>query len=389
MRLIASSTMGIESVVKEECQELGFKNIQTFNGRVEFDGNFEDLVKANIHLRCADRVFIKMAEFKALTYEELFQNIKAINWQDFIEEDGEFPISWVSSVKSKLYSKSDIQRIAKKAMVEKLKETYKRDIFLENGALYAVKIQCHNDIFIIMLDTSGSALNKRGYREKQKIAPIKETMAAALVKLSKWRADEILLDPMCGTGTIVIEAAMIAKNIAPGANRNFVSEKWSIIPEGLWLNIRDEAFSNEKEGLELKIYASDIDEESVEIAKENAKKAGLEGDIVFEVKDCREIENVGKYGAVIVNPPYGERLMNEQDVDYIIKDNKEVEELYREFGKVCRKKLPKWSYYLITSYENFENIFGQKATKNRKLYNGGLKCYFYQYFGAGKNGFKN
>lgn len=389
MRLIASSTMGIESVVKEECQELGFKNIQTFNGRVEFDGDFEDLVKANIHLRCADRVFIKMAEFKALTYEELFQNIKAINWQDFIEEDGEFPISWVSSVKSKLYSKSDIQRIAKKAMVEKLKETYKRDIFLENGALYAVKIQCHNDIFIIMLDTSGSALNKRGYREKQKIAPIKETMAAALVKLSKWRADEILLDPMCGTGTIVIEAAMIAKNIAPGANRNFVSEKWSVIPEGLWLDIRDKAFSNEKEDLELKIYASDIDEESVEIAKENAKKAGLEGDIVFEVKDCREIENIGKYGAVIVNPPYGERLMNEQDVDYIIKDNKVVEELYREFGKVCRKKLPKWSYYLITSYENFENIFGQKATKNRKLYNGGLKCYFYQYFGAGKNGFKN
>ncbi|MBQ3437518.1 MAG: class I SAM-dependent RNA methyltransferase, partial [Fusobacterium sp.] len=262
MRLIASATMGIESVVKEECINLGFKNIQVFNGRVEFDGNFEDLVKANIHLRCADRVFIKMKEFKALSYEELFQNIKGIDWENYIEEDGKFPIAWVSSVKSKLYSKSDIQRITKKAIVEKLKEKYKREIFLENGALFAIKIQCHNDIFIVMLDSSGDALNKRGYREKQKAAPIKETMAAALVKLSKWRADEMLLDPMCGTGTIAIEAAMIARNIAAGVNRKFVSENWEIIPEELWLNVRDEAFSNENSDMDLKIYASDIDEES-------------------------------------------------------------------------------------------------------------------------------
>lgn len=379
MRLIASATMGLESVVKEECLDLGFRNIEVFNGRVEFDGDFKDLVKANIHLRCADRIFIKMAEFKAVTYEELFQNIKKIDWQTFIPENGEFPISWVSSVKSKLYSKSDIQKIAKKAIVEKLKEKYKREIFLENGSLYAIKIQCHNDNFIVMLDSSGEALNKRGYREKQKIAPIKETMAAALVKLSKWKSDEILLDPMCGTGTIVIEAAMIAKNIAPGVNRNFVSEKWEIIDENIWIDARDEAFSSENEDVELKIYASDIDEESISIAKENAKKAGLDNDIIFEVKDFRDVEIKSKYGAIIVNPPYGERLMNDGD----------IEKLYGDFGDFCKKSFKKWSYYIITSYENFENSFKAKATKNRKLYNGGIKCYFYQYFGAGKNGFRN
>lgn len=379
MRLIASATMGLESVVKEECLDLGFRNIEVFNGRVEFDGDFKDLVKANIHLRCADRIFIKMAEFKAVTYEELFQNIKKIDWQTFIPENGEFPISWVSSVKSKLYSKSDIQKITKKAIVEKLKEKYKREIFLENGSLYAIKIQCHNDNFIVMLDSSGEALNKRGYREKQKIAPIKETMAAALVKLSKWKSDEILLDPMCGTGTIVIEAAMIAKNIAPGVNRNFVSEKWEIIDENIWIDARDEAFSNENEDVELKIYASDIDEESISIAKENAKKAGLDDDIIFEVKDFRDVEIKSKYGAIIVNPPYGERLMNDGD----------IEKLYGDFGDFCKKSFKKWSYYIITSYENFENFFKAKATKNRKLYNGGIKCYFYQYFGAGKNGFRN
>ena len=379
MIFVASTTMGLESVVKDECLALGFKNIKVFDGRVEFEGSFKDLVKANIHLRCSDRVFIKMAEFKALTYEELFQNIKAIDWQDFIDEDGEFPISWVSSVKSKLYSKSDIQRISKKAIVEKLKEKYKREIFLENGALYSIKIQCHKDIFIIMLDSSGESLTKRGYRAQKRIAPIKETLAAALVYLSKWKADEVLLDPMCGTGTIVIEAAMIARNIAPGANRNFAAEKWSVIDKNLWTDIRDEAFSNEDLSKELKIYASDIDERSIEIAKENSEKAGVEDDIIFEVKDFKDIESPAKYGAMIVNPPYGERLMGDEN----------IEELYRNFGDFCKKKLSKWSYYIITSYENFENAFNKKATKNRKLYNGGIKCYYYQYFGDRKNGYRN
>ena len=379
MIFIASATMGLESVVKEECLALGFKNIKVFDGRVEFEGDFKDLVKANIYLRCSDRVFIKMAEFKALSYEELFQNVKAIEWQDFIDENGEFPISWVSSVKSKLYSKSDIQRISKKAIVEKLKEKYKREIFLENGALYSIKIQCHKDIFIVMLDSSGEALTKRGYRAVKRLAPIKETLAAALVYLSKWKSDEVLLDAMCGTGTIAIEAAMIARNIAPGANRNFAAEKWSVIDEKLWTDIRDEAFSSEDLSKELKIYASDIDEKSIEVAKENAEKAGVEEDIIFEVKDFKDIESPAKYGAVIVNPPYGERLMNDED----------IEELYRDFGKFCKKNLAKWSYYIITSYEDFEKAFGRPATKNRKLYNGGIKCYYYQYFGDRKNGYRN
>lgn len=390
MRLIASATMGLESVVKNECVDLGFKNIETFNGRVEFEGEFEDIVKANIHLRCADRVFVKMGEFKALTYEELFQNIKKINWQDFIEEDGKFPVSWVSSVKSKLYSKSDIQRISKKAIVEKLKETYKKELFLESGALFAIKIQCHNNNFIVMLDTSGIGLHKRGYRKNQKEAPIKETMAAALVKLSRWRADEVLLDPMCGTGTIAIEAAMIGRNIAAGANRTFASEKWKVIPENLWLDIRDEAFSKEFEDREIKIYASDIDGEVIEIAKENAKLCGVEDYIIFEQKDFKDIEHIAKYGLMITNPPYGERLMKSEGLNEIKEninfENEEVKNLYKDLGEMCKKKLAKWSYYIITSYEDFEKVFKKKSSKNRKLYNGGLKCYFYQYYGLGRTG---
>lgn len=370
--MVASSTMGLESIVKEECKKLGFQNIQTFNGRVEFDGDFKTLAKANIHLRCADRVFIKMAEFKALSYEELFQEIKKIAWEHWIEEDGEFPISWVSSVKSKLYSKADIQRIVKKAMVERLKEKYKKEIFEETGAKYRIKIQCHNDIFLVMMDTSGEGLNRRGYRSLKNEAPLKETMAAALIYLAKWQGGErAFLDPMCGTGTLAIEAAMIARNIAPGANRNFAAEEWSIIPEDIWIDARDEAFSMEDYEKRVKIYASDIDEETIKIAKKNIERAGVEGDIILSCQDFREVKVEEKAGAMITNPPYGERLL----------DLVEVEELYRNLGQFCRKHLSKWSYYIITSFESFEKVFGKKASKNRKLYNGGIKCYYYQYYG--------
>lgn len=370
--MVASSTMGLESIVKEECKKLGFQNIQTFNGRVEFDGDFKTLAKANIHLRCADRVFIKMAEFKALSYEELFQEIKKIAWEHWIEEDGEFPISWVSSVKSKLYSKADIQRIVKKAMVERLKEKYKKEIFEETGAKYRIKVQCHNDVFIVMMDTSGEGLNRRGYRSLKNEAPLKETMAAALIYLAKWQGGErAFLDPMCGTGTLAIEAAMIARNIAPGANRNFAAEEWSIIPEDIWIDARDEAFSMEDYEKRVKIYASDIDEETIKIAKKNIERAGVEEDIILTCQDFREVHVEEKAGAMITNPPYGERLL----------DLVEVEELYRNLGQFCRKHLPKWSYYIITSFESFEKVFGKKASKNRKLYNGGIKCYYYQYYG--------
>lgn len=371
--LIASSTMGLESVVKDECKALGFEDVSAFNGRVEFSGDEKEIVKANLHLRCADRVFIKMGEFKALTFDSLFESVKKIPWENIISIDGEFPISWVSSVKSKLYSKSDIQRIVKKAIVERLRIAYQTKELVETGALYRVKIQAHNDNFILMIDTSGDGLHKRGYRNLINEAPLKETMAAAMVLLSKWNGGEKpLLDPMCGTGTLAIEAAMIARNIAPGVNRKFASEKWEIIPENIWIDTRDEAFSEEDYDKEVKIYASDIDAETIEVAKSNAKRAGVEDDIEFKCMNFLELESFSEKGAIICNPPYGDRLLDEE----------KVERLYRLMGDIFQMRFPKWSYYIITSYEAFERTFGKKATKNRKLYNGGLKCYYYQYYGS-------
>jgi len=371
--LIASAAMGIESIVAQEIKDLGFANVQTFNGRVEFDCKVEDIPKANIWLRCADRVFLKMGEFNAVTFEQLFENVKKLNWDEVLSENAEFPVSWVSSVNSKLYSKSDIQRITKKAIVEKIKEKYQKDYFSENGAVYKIKVQGNKDRFIVMVDTSGEGLHKRGYRAEINQAPMKETLAAALVKISRWRGGELsLLDPMCGTGTIPIEAAMIARNIAPGSNRKFASEEWGIIEKNKWIDVRDEAYSCEDHDKEVRIYGSDIDGEAVETAKRNAVLAGIEDDILFEKKHLLEIESPSEYGSIITNPPYGERLL----------DDKSVNKLYGILGDVCRMRFPKWSYYVITSYEQFERAFEKKATKNRKLYNGGIKCYLYQYFGA-------
>ncbi|MGL4909898.1 MAG: THUMP domain-containing class I SAM-dependent RNA methyltransferase [Cetobacterium sp.] len=372
-RLIASATMGLESVVKDECNALGFENIETFNGRVEFDGDEKDIVEANLHLRCADRVFIKMGEFKAYTFDNLFENIKKLPWENIISADGEFPISWVSSVKCKLFSKSDIQKIVKKSIVERLKVAYQTESVPETGGAYRVKIQAHNDVFLIMIDTSGEGLHKRGYRNLINEAPLKETMAAALVLLSRWKGgDRPLIDPMCGTGTIAIEAAMIARNVAPGVNRNFASEKWPIIEEKLWVDLRDEAFSREDYDKEVKIYASDIDEETLMVAKLNAIKAGVDEEIEFKCMNFLEMENVGEKGCIVTNPPYGDRLLDEDA----------VERLYGLMGDIFQMRFSKWSYYVITSFEDFEKAFGKKATKNRKLYNGGIKCHYYQYYGA-------
>ena len=371
--LIASASMGIESIVAQELKDLGFENVQTFNGRVEFDGKLEDIPKANIWLRCADRVFLKMGEFEAFTFDQLFENVKKLNWDEVIAEDGEFPVSWVSSVNSKLYSKSDIQRITKKAVVEKMKGKYEKDYFSEDGAVYKIKVQGNKDKFIVMIDTSGEGLHKRGYRAEINEAPMKETLAASLVKISRWRGGELsLLDPMCGTGTILIEAAMIARNIAPGSNRKFAAENWSIIEKNKWVDVRDEAYSCEDHEKEVRIYGSDIDGEAIETAKRNAVLAGVEDDISFETKHLLEIESPSEYGAIITNPPYGERLS----------DDKAVNKLYGILGDVCRMRFSKWSYYVITSYEQFERAFEKRSTKNRKLYNGGIKCHLYQYFGA-------
>lgn len=370
--LIATSTMGVESILAQEIKDLGFKNVVTHNGRVEFDGGIEDIIKANIWLRTADRVYLKMGEFQAFSWDEYFKKVKKIDWMSVLPINAEFPISWVSSVKCKLFSKSDMQRMAKKAIVEKLKIQYKHDYFSEEGALYRVKIIGNKDTFIIMIDTSGAPLHKRGYRAHLNEAPMKETLAAALVKLSKWNGGERpLVDPMCGTGTILIEAAMIARNIAPGVNRRFASEEWDIIDGQLWLDARDEAFTHEDYEKEVRIYGSDLNSDTIEIAIENAKLAGVEDDILFETKHLLEIESMAEYGSLITNPPYGERL---SDLD-------QVEKLYRTLGDICRMRCKKWSYYVITSHDGFEKLFDKKADKNRKLYNGNLKCRYYQYYG--------
>ena len=370
--LIATSTMGVESILAQEIKDLGFKNVVTHNGRVEFDGNIKDIIKANIWLRTADRVYLKMGEFKAFTWDEYFEKVKKMDWISVLPINAEFPVSWVSSVKCKLFSKSDMQRMAKKAIVEKLKIQYKHDYFSEDGALYRIKIIGNKDNFIVMIDTSGTPLHKRGYRAHLNEAPMKETLAAALVKLSKWNGGERpLVDPMCGTGTILIEAAMIARNIAPGVNRRFASEDWHIIDEKLWLDARDEAFTHEDYDKEVRIYGSDLNPETIETAIENAKLAGVENDILFEQKHLLEFESMAEYGSLITNPPYGERL---SDLD-------QVEKLYRTLGDICRMRCKKWSYYVITSHDGFEKLFDKRADKNRKLYNGNLKCRYYQYYG--------
>lgn len=371
--LIASATMGLESIVADEIKALGYQNVKTLNGKVEFDGTMEDVAKSNIWIRCADRIYIKMGEFKATTFEELFQGTKKIAWEKLIPSNGEFPVSWISSVKSKLFSKSDSQAIIKKAIVERLKDTYKVDYFKENGPLYRIKVQILNDIVTIQVDTSGEALHKRGYRVQNNEAPIKETLAAALIYLTKWKGEGYpLIDPTCGTGTLPIEAAMIAKNIAPGINRKFAAESWPLIDNSIWITARDEALSKENNGEGIEIFASDIDGDVIQIAKQNAKNAGVDSLIKFEQKHLVEIYNYTKspYGVIISNPPYGDRL----------EDQEKAEKLYRLLGDICRK-FKDWSYYAITSNENFQREFEMKATKNRKLYNGGIKCYYYQYFG--------
>ncbi len=375
---IASATMGLESIVSDEIKALGYENVKTLNGKVEFDGTINDVAKANIWLRCADRLYIKMGEFKATSFEELFQGTKKIPWEKIISKDGAFPVSWISSVKSKLFSKSDSQAIIKKAIVERLKSIYRIDHFRENGAMFRIKVQILNDIVTLQIDTSGEPLHKRGYRVKNNEAPIKETMAAALVYLTRWKGENYpLIDPTCGTGTLAIEAAMIAKNIAPGVNRKFAAESWPFIKEKVWLDSRDEAFSKELPNDGIQIFASDIDGEVIDIAKKNAENAGVDELIKFEQKHLVEVHNDTKspYGVIISNPPYGDRL----------EDKEKVAKLYRLLGDVCRR-FNDWSYYIITSYEDFESEFEKKATKNRKLYNGGIKCYYYQYYGRKPRG---
>lgn len=366
--LIATSTFGLESVVASELKELGYDDLKIENGKVTFEGDERDIVTCNMWLRTADRVLINMAEFKAESFEELFQGTLAVEWGDIMPVDAFMHVEG-KSIKSKLYSVPDCQSIVKKAVVEAMKKKYKTDWFSESGTRYRIEVGILKDIVTLTLDTSGTGLHKRGYRELAGGAPIKETLAAALVLLSKWEPSRLLADPMCGSGTIAIEAALIGKNIAPGLNRSFISEQWDIIPKNIWEESRKFA-RNAVNNKEFRILASDIDGRVMRIAMENAQKAGVENYIAFQKMPMQQFSSKKRYGFIITNPPYGERLG----------ELKEVEKLYKDMGEVF-ENLNDWSYFVISAHPDFQKHFGKDANKNRKLYNGRLKCYYYQYFG--------
>ncbi|MCO4348191.1 THUMP domain-containing class I SAM-dependent RNA methyltransferase [Staphylococcus agnetis] len=372
-QLLAVCPMGLESIVAKEVQELGYET-RIENGRIYFEGDESAIVKANLWLRTADRVKLIVGQFEAVTFDELFEKTKALPWEAIISKDGKFPVQG-RSLKSKLFSVPDVQAITKKAIVERLKHAYKIPGWLEeSGANYPVEVNILKDKVLLTIDTSGSGLNRRGYRLKQGEAPIKETLAAALVKLANWTGDTPLIDPFCGSGTIAIEACMIAQNIAPGFNRSFVSEQWDIMPDQLFDSLRAEADEAADYDKEIEIYASDIDPHMVEIAKANADEVGM-GDIIqFSVKDVNTLTltHEGPIG-IIGNPPYGERI-GERD---------EVEEMYRYLGTLLHKH-GQLSLYIMTSHKDFEYLANRKATKRRKLFNGYIETTYYQYWAPKK-----
>ncbi|MBQ4347807.1 MAG: class I SAM-dependent RNA methyltransferase [Firmicutes bacterium] len=367
--LIASSAFGLEACVKREAIALGFENIKTFDGKVEFSGSFEEIAKANLHFRTAGRIWLKMGSFPARSFEELFQGTRALPWGDLIPPDGKFTVTG-KSVRSALFSVPDCQSIVKKAVVEKLKEKYALDWFDETGPSYTIEVGLLKDVATLLIDTTGSGLHKRGYRENALDAPLKETMATAMLDLSFWNRDRVLLDPLCGSGTIPIEAAMIARNIAPGLGRKFASEEWPQMAGDIWKKARAEAYRAIDYDFMPKIYGSDIDEAAIELARENAELAGVDDCITFEVCPLEERILPANYGVMVANPPYGERLGDMQP----------VEELYRSMGALMRSD-PTWSAYVLTSMEYFESLFGKKADAKRKLFNGRIKTDYYQFYG--------
>lgn len=369
VELIATATFGLESVVAEEVKHLGYTNVKVENGKVMYTADLSAIARSNLWLRTADRVRLKIGEFRATTFDELFEQTKALPWSDWIFSNGTFPVEG-KSVKSTLFSISDCQAIVKKAVVESLKKTYKQDWFEEQGPLYKIEVALLKDIATLTIDTSGTGLHKRGYRERIGTAPLKETMAAALILLSRWKPDRVLIDPFCGSGTIPIEAALIGQNIAPGMNREFASEGWPIIPKDVWRQARAETHDLAQYDRKLEIVGTDIDEEVLRIARENALEAGVEDQIHFQRMAMNQLRTKKKYGYIICNPPYGERLS----------ERREVERLYREMGQVFGT-LDTWSHYVITSDEQFEQHVGRTASKKRKLYNGNIKVDFYQFFG--------
>ncbi|MBS3976821.1 MAG: class I SAM-dependent RNA methyltransferase [Syntrophomonadaceae bacterium] len=369
IELIATATFGLEAVVAREVQKLGYEDVKVENARVNFKAGTEAICRTNLWLRSADRVLIKIGEFPATTFEELFEKTKALPWADWIPEDGNFPVEG-KSVKSTLYSVPDCQAIVKKAVVESMKTRYRRQWFDEKGPRYTIEVALLKDMATLTIDTSGPGLHKRGYRKLASAAPLKETLAAAMVNLSYWNPDRLLLDPFCGSGTIPIEAALIGLNMAPGLNREFAAEKWPIIPGKFWQTARQEARNLVRDDIKLEIRGTDMNNEVLSMARYHAKEAGVEKHIHWQQMPLAEVRTKQKYGCVICNPPYGERL-EEQNT---------VESLYREMGQVFRP-LDTWSFYVLTANQGFERLFGRKADKKRKLYNGRIECHYYQYYG--------
>ncbi|MDD4189457.1 MAG: class I SAM-dependent RNA methyltransferase [Eubacteriales bacterium] len=369
MQLIATCLFGLEAVVSRELKMLGYDDQQVVDGRVVFSSSLSAVCESNIWLRSAERILLKVGDFSAVTFDELFIGTESLPWQEYIPSDGEFPVE-VSSINSRLASVPDCQSIIKKAVVEKLKKKYKTDWFEESGSKYKIVAMLLKDKVTLAFDTSGTGLHKRGYRDLMGAAPLKETLAAAMIMISRWKWDRMLIDPMCGSGTIPIEAAMIGLNIAPGLNRRFAAEEWHFIPKEMWIMSREKALSLGQKDRELRIQASDIDEDSVRLTRYHAQRAGLENEIHIQKLPVSEISSRYKYGFIITNPPYGER----------VGDPRELSALYKEMGRVF-SGFDTWSYYILNSNMEFEKFFGRRADKKRKLYNGGLLCNYYQYFG--------
>ena len=369
--LLAPCHFGLEAVLKKEILDLGYEISQVEDGRVTFLGDDEAICRANVFLRTAERVLLKVGSFPAGTFEELFQGTKSIPWEEYIPKDGKFWVAKASSIKSRLFSPSDIQSIMKKAMVERMKSHYGVSWFPETGAAFPIRVFLYKDMVTVGIDTTGESLHKRGYRTLTSKAPITETLAAALIMLTPWKADRILVDPFCGSGTIPIEAAMIAANMAPGMNRSFLSEDWNgLIPKKLWYEAMDEANDLVNTEVETDIQGYDIDGEIIRAARQNAERAGVDHLIHFQQRPVSSLSHPKKYGFLITNPPYGQRL----------EEKESLPALYREIGERFRH-LDSWSAYLITSYEDAEKYIGRKADKNRKIYNGMMKTYFYQFLG--------
>ena len=367
-RFLAPTLFGIEGIAAGEFKRLGFNDVSVQDGRVYFTGDDDTLARANIFSRFAERILIVIGEFKATTFTELFDNVKSLNWADYIDKRDAFPVTG-SSINSALHSIPDCQSIIKKAIVEKLKLKYNISYFEETGTQYKVKFTINKDLVTVALDTSGEGLHKRGYRRDANAAPLRESMAAAICDLGRIYPDTQFIDPMCGSGTLLIEAALMAKNIAPGIRRSFAGERFSFVDEGAWRQARAFARDSVRGEVDFHAYGYDIDDDAIALTKSNAKKAGVDGLITVEKRDIRDYAPVNDRFLLAVNPPYGERLL----------DIEKAEELYKIMGRVFKSEQGH-KYMILSPHDEFEKLFSRPADKRRKLYNGMIKCQLYMYF---------